>query len=255
MELGTFKPVLSALVLPPAGPLLLAAAGLLALRRWRRSGTAAVLAGLALLWLLSCHAFALELARLALPLPAPIDAARLQTTQAIIVLGGGVSPEAPEYGSAQPSAVTLNRLRYGIWLARSSGKPLAFAGGVGWAAQGTGAPTEGEVARRVAREEFGQTLRWVDDQSRDTRENARRIAALLQRDGVTAAALVTDALHMTRAVREFRAAGLEVVPAPTQLPTWRERGLLEWLPSAEGLVLSRYVLRERLALAFTPDLP
>lgn len=255
MELGTLKPVLSALVLPPAGPLLLAAAGLLLMRRFRRTGVAAVLAGLAALWLLSCHAFAVELARIVLPLPAPIDAARLQATQAIIVLGGGVSPEAPEYGSPQPSSATLSRLRYGIWLARGSGKPLAFAGGVGWAAQGTRAPAEGDVARRVAREEFGQTLRWVDDQSRDTRENARRIAPLLQRDGITKAAVVTDAVHMARALREFRAAGLEVVPAPTQLPSWRERGLLEWLPSAEGLVLSRHVLRERLALAFTPDLP
>lgn len=255
MDLGTLKPVLSALVLPPAGPLLLAAAGLLALRRWRRSGAAAVLAGLAILWLLSCHAVAVELARIALPLPAPVDTARLQATQAIIVLGGGVSPQAPEYGSAQPSAATLNRLRYGIWLARSSGKPLAFSGGVGWAAQGTGVPTEGEVARRVAREEFGHALRWVEDQSRDTRENAQLTAVLMRRDGVTKAALVTDAFHMTRAVREFRAAGLEVVPAPTQLPTRHERGLLEWLPSAQGLVLSRHVLRERLALAFTPDLP
>lgn len=255
MELGTLKPVLSALVLPPAGPLLLALAGLLAMRRWRRGGAAAVLAGLAALWLLSCHAFALELARIALPLPAPLDASRLQAAQAIVVLGGGISPEAPEYGSPQPSAVTLSRLRYGVWLARRSGKPLAFAGGLGWAAQGTAAPSEGEVAARVAREEFGQVLRWVDDQSRDTRENARRIVPLLQRDGVTKAALVTDALHMTRALREFRAAGMEVIPAPTQVPGWRERGLLEWLPSAEGLVLSRYVLRERLALAFTPDLP
>lgn len=255
MELGTLKPVLSAMVLPPAGPLFLALAGLLVMRRWRRTGTAAVLAGLAMLWLFSCHAFGLWLARAVLPLPAPLDPARLQAAHAIVVLGGGISPDAPEYGKAQPSATTLNRLRYGIWLARRSGKPLGFAGGVGWAAQGTAAPSEGEVATRVAQEEFGQALRWVDDQSRDTRENARRIVPLLQRDGVTKAVLVTDALHMTRALREFRAAGLEVIPAPTQIPGWRERGLLEWLPSAEGLVLSRYVLRERLALAFTPDLP
>lgn len=248
MELGTWKPVLSALVLPPAGPLLLAAAGVLAARRWRRLGGTLVVLGLALLWLLSCHAVGALLARGLLPQFQPIAAQQLQGVGAIVVLGGGVQPYAPEYGAAQPSAATLARLRYGARLARASGKPLAFSGGVGWAAAGTGVDSEGEVARRVLLQEWGITPRWVDDQSRDTRENAQRIAALLAPQGARSIALVTDAVHMPRALHEFAALGLQAVPAPTQFPAERERGLLEWLPSGEGLALSRHVLRERLAL-------
>jgi uncharacterized SAM-binding protein YcdF (DUF218 family) len=253
MELAEFKPVLAALVLPPGGPLLLALVGFIMAARWRRLGMTLVAAALGALWLLSCHAVALELAGRLLPPVAPVAPAQLQQAQAIVVLGGGVLPDAPEYGEAQPAAPTLARLRYGVWLARRSGKPLAFAGGVGWSATGTGAASEGEVARRVAHEDYGMALRWVDDRSRDTAENAANMAALLQRDGVQRIVLVTDALHMPRASRVFSRTGLEVAPAPTQLPGWRERPLLEWLPSARGLLLCREVLRERLAMVLTED--
>ena len=37
-------------------------------------------------------------------------------------------------------------------------------------------------------------------------------------------------------------------PAPTGFPVAQTRPLIEWLPSAEGLSLSRRVLREAIAL-------
>jgi len=124
---------------------------------------------------------------------------------------------------------------------------VAFAGGVGWASAGTDIAPEGEVARRTA-EEWGMTLRWVDARSRDTAENAREMQRLLGPEGVRRIALVTDAWHMPRSVLAFQAAGFEVVPAPTGFPSTRTRPLLEWLPSAEGLSLSRQVLREWVGL-------
>jgi uncharacterized SAM-binding protein YcdF (DUF218 family) len=62
-------------------------------------------------------------------------------------------------------------------------------------------------------------------------------------------ALVTDAWHMPRAIAAFERAGLTVTPAPTGFILPVERDLLEWLPSANGLLASREVLREWLALA------
>jgi len=47
------KKLLATLVLPPAGPLLLAVLGLLLLRRWPRFGKALAWSGLVLLWLLA----------------------------------------------------------------------------------------------------------------------------------------------------------------------------------------------------------
>ena len=47
---------------------------------------------------------------------------------------------------------------------------------------------------------------------------------------------------------EFRAAGLEVLPAPTRMPVAVNAPLLEALPSPTGLERSYHVLREWLAL-------
>lgn len=251
MDLGAFKPLLTSLALPPMAPLLLTLLGLLLAFNRKRGGLALATLSLALLWLLSCHGMAVWLARHALPQFAPTSAAQLETrqVQAIVVLGGGLLPEAPEYGQAQPRPHTAARLRYGMRLARQSGLPVAFTGGVGWAVDGAQADSEAEVAARVARQDYGVTLRWLETQSRDTSGNARLLAPLLQRDGVQRIALVTDAWHMPRAVAAFERTGLAVVPAPTGFILPVERELLQWLPSARGLLASREVLREWLALA------
>ena len=244
---GEWKPVLSTLVLPPAAPLLLVGLGLLLATRRRTFGLLLAFVGVGLAWTLSTNAMALVLARELLPGVQALPPQQLPSVQAIVILGGGVQPTAPEYGAAAPGPHTLARVRYGAWLARRSGQPLAFAGGVGWAAAGMHTESEGAVARRVLQEDYGLVPRWVDDRSRDTAENAARMAELLRGDGIRRIALVTDATHMERAVAAFRKTGLEVLPAPTNFPVSTERPLLEWLPSVHGADVCRQLLREWLA--------
>ena len=239
------KPILTTLLLPPAGPLLLVVLGFWPRRLWRWTG-------IVLLWLLSCNAVAVLLAQTLLPVtPAltPHSAQHLHEAgvQAIVVLGGGMDHDSPEFGQPQLAAPSLVRLRYGAWLARQSGLPLAFSGGVGWAAESSSTAPEALGAQR-ALQDWGLKLRWSEDQSRDTAENARRCFELLQRDGVRSIVLVTHATHMPRAKAEFEAVGFTVLPAPTAFPQRDQRTLLEWLPSGEGLLQSRTVLRELLGL-------
>lgn len=248
MSPGELKPLLTALVLPPAGPLLLVLLGLLLMgRRWL-GGAIVSLLGLGMLWFLSCNAVGVGLAQTLIPQVKPLDvrSAALADVQAIVILGGGVQGRAPEYGQPQPSAPTLERIRYGAWLARQTKKPLAFAGGVGWAAAGNTAP-EAEVARNVLKDDYGLELRWSDSRSRDTAENATRMAEAMRGDKIKRIALVTHASHMPRARAAYEKAGFTVTPAPTGFAAPRERELLEWMPSAHGLDLSRQVLREWLA--------
>lgn len=241
---GEWKPILSALVLPPAGPLLLAWLGVLVALRRRGLGLALATFGIALAFALSTNAVALLLARHLMPGVAAVKPQDLATVQALVVLGGGVLPAAPEYGAAQPSAHSLQRIRYGAWLARRSGKPIAFSGGLGWGASGMQAEAESAVARRVLQEEYGLALRWSEERSRDTAENAARMAEVLRPQRIVRIALVTDATHMPRAAAAFRAAGFEVVPAPTDFPVVHSRPVLEWLPSAHGAATNRTLLRE-----------
>jgi uncharacterized SAM-binding protein YcdF (DUF218 family) len=245
MSPGELKPLLTALALPPAGPLLLALLGLLVMARRWLAGAILSLLGIGALWFLSCNAVGVGLAHSLLPQVKPVNvrSAEMANVQAIVILGGGVLGQAPEYGLAQPSAPTLERVRYGAWLARQTKKPLAFAGGVGWAARPNTTP-EADVARTALKDDYGLELRWSDSRSRDTAENATRMAQAMRGDKIQRIALVTHAWHMPRAVAAFQKAGFQVTPAPTGFAVPRERELLEWLPSVHGLELSRSVLRE-----------
>ena len=250
MEFGSLKPVITALVMPLALLPLLALMGLLLAKKYNYLGRFVSVTALLGLWLLSCEATAVWLSQAALPQYPPANAAQLKArgVQAIVVLGGGLHPEAPEYGKAQPGPATAARLRYGIWLSKQSGLPIAFSGGNGWSAGSKAQSTEAEAAERVAVQDYGITLRWLEAESRDTAENARLVAPMLKRDGIERIALVTDALHMPRAMQAFEGLGLIITAAPTGFVLPAKSSLLQWLPTANGISKSTRVLHELLGL-------
>ena len=251
MELASLKPLVTVLLMPLVSLPLTGLLGLALVARRKRAGWLLCIFAFAALWLLSCQAVVVWLAQTVLPQYPPATALQLKTgqVQAIVVLGGGTLPQAPEYGIAQPSTSTTARLRYGIWLAKQSGLPLAFTGGSGWAAGSIAKTTEAEIAGRVAQEEFGYTLRWLEDKSRDTAENAALTALMLKRDGIERIAVVTDALHLPRAMVEFERTGLGLTPVPTAYVLPTKSTLLQWLPSAEALQDSTRLAHEVLGLA------
>ncbi|UUX94594.1 YdcF family protein [Aquabacterium sp. J223] len=259
LGLQHWKPLLTSLLLPPVPLLLLllAAGGLL----WRRrtAGWALLWIGVIGLWLSTSTAVAEALREVLLsPPPAlsgpQVDAVRREARErptAIVVLGGGREDFAPEYAGSSLTDNSLERLRYGLWLARRTGLPVAFSGGVGWGDGGADRP-EAEVAAAIAAEEFGRPLRWVESASRDTRENAQAMLRQLPGDGIRRVLLVSHGWHLPRAVRAFEQAAahagvaLAVVPAPIALAPRIRHPVLRWLPSGEGLELSRAVWREAL---------
>ncbi len=261
--LGSLKPVVEALVLPPTSALALALAGAWVTRKRARTGSAVVVLACVLLWLSTCNGAAGWVERQFLAEPAPLVAAeRAQlkaraasgASLAIVVLGGGMERDAQEYDDgANLSAVSLARLRYAAWLGRQTGIALAASGGHGWAGgQGDGV-TEAAQMARVAQAEFGVPVRWIEAASRDTHENATNTVALLAPAGVREIVLVTHGVHMPRALREFRAAarGLAtpLVVSPAAIgESWPEQSaLLRWMPSGLGAARMRGVLHELLA--------
>lgn len=258
MQLGAIKPLLTAMAMPPLSLLLLALLGLLLMAfRRRRTGMTLLCAALALLWLVSCHGFSVWLERSTLPQYPATSAAQLkaQNVQAIVVLGGGMLPVVPEYGQAQPVGHTLARMRYGIWLSRQTGLPLAFTGGNGWSSAGDRAESEASVTARFALQDYGVKLRWLEGQSRDTAENARLLAPMLKRDGIQRIALVTDAWHVPRALQAFERSGFTVTAAPIGQTLPAQNDLMEWLPSAAGMSSSQQILREVLGIMVARWLP
>jgi uncharacterized SAM-binding protein YcdF (DUF218 family) len=235
----TLKFALRGLVLPPAGPLLLAGLGtwLLARRRTgeaaRKTALALVVVSLAALWLLSTPVVAEALTRLAERYPA-LDPGAPVRGQAIVILSGGAARVAPEYGGPAVGLETLERVSYGAYLARRTALPVLVSG--------TG--PEAQAMRATLARDFGITARWVNGESRDTFDDAQLSARLLEADGVARIVLVTSATHEWRAAHEFESAGLAVEPAPVDVWAPQPRDLRAYLPDAAGLLRSRQALHE-----------
>lgn len=244
MDLFLLKKLLAALVLPPTGPLLLAIAGALLARRLPRLGRAMLWAGLLSLLALSLHPVSDRLLRLAGD-DAPVRMEDARTAQAVVILGCCVRRDALEYGGDTLGRPALERVRYGAKLARDTGLPVLVAGGTVYG----DTATEASLMRGILEKELGVPVRWAEDRSRNTRENAQLSAALLKRDGVKRVVLVTHGFHMRRARAEFVAAGLEVVPAPTRIPNFSVAGPLDFVPSVGALQGSYYALHELVANA------
>jgi uncharacterized SAM-binding protein YcdF (DUF218 family) len=232
--------LLRAWLLVPGGPLLAALVGLALARRRPVAGT--VLAGGAIGFLI-----ALSLPLVADPLTASLDRypplapAAAAGAGAIVVLSGATLP-SPD-GVDRPSSGTLERLAEGARLARATGIPLLLTGGPVTAREPAAVAME-----RSLETSFGLRARWLESASRTTRENARESARVLRAEGIRRVVVVTSEIHLPRAVGEFEAEGLEVLPAPAGSVASRPGGLGDWLPGPGALQRSADALYERAGL-------
>jgi uncharacterized SAM-binding protein YcdF (DUF218 family) len=141
--------------------------------------------------------------------PAPADVA--------IVLGAAV-------WGAEPSPVFAARIDHGIALYRGGRvRRLVFTGGVGTGNR----DAEAEVGRRraIAGGVPGDRIA-METRSTITYENLRNAKALLGLGAAPRVLIVSDPLHMRRAVTMARDLGLDAHPAPTpasRYRSWRSR--------------------------------
>ena len=98
--------------------------------------------------------------------------------------------------------------------------------------------------RQVLEQEFHTPVKWTEDDSDNTFENARYSYRMLQKNNIKRIYLVTHAWHMPRAVRAFEAAGFAVTPAPTAYTTRYNIDLLAFIPNAGALKDSQIFFHE-----------
>lgn len=235
----------SAFLLPPLSLLL---PGIIGLWLWHRRPRLArwlVTGSFALLWVLSTPYVAGCLLQLLEGAPVPLNP-KTQSADAIVVLGGGSYLDAPEYGADTVGDDTLVRLRYGAKLQRESGKPVLVSGGK---PQGN-TLSEAQQMKIVLENEFNIPVKWTEDDSANTYENARFSYRKLSPLGIKRIYLVTHAWHMPRSVRAFQSAGFEVIPAPTAFTLSSQAGLLDFLPSASALQGSEHFMHEIIGLVW-----
>jgi uncharacterized SAM-binding protein YcdF (DUF218 family) len=255
------KVLVRSLLAPPALPWLIVLLGLLVSvlprrPRAQRLGLATVALGVVLAYF---SAIGLVAAGLASVLERGLtrwepDAQAALPAEAVVILGGGTF-RADELTRARERqsrerlrSGTLQRVLEGARVARASGLPVLVSGGVPSGHERAEAHLMSEVLQQV----FFQPVRWQEDRSRDTAENASFSARMLREHGVRRIILVTHAYHMPRARLAFEAAGLEVSPAPHDFlgrapGQWRWRDLVPDASEAERI---RRCLHEALGLVW-----
>lgn len=223
-----FTNLLAAPLLPPFSLLILGGVGLLSLKSFPRLGRGLIALSMLLLMLLSLPIVSSRYLETLMPTPVPLTG---KEADAIVILGGGRVRDSVEYGGDTLKSYTLERVRYGAHLARKLRKPVLVTGG----APEEGGVPEGRLMGAMLREEYGIPVRWVEDQSLNTWDNARYSGRLLAQAGIRRIYLVTHAWHLARAMPEFQRAGLTVVPAGTGYRLRGEPILFDFIPSAMAL--------------------
>lgn len=257
LGLESWKGLVSALLLPPAPFLLLVLIGARLMFRRRMLAWLLIMAATAGLWVSATPALGKLMRQTVHPVPPPFsedDIAALRkggdlaSRTAIVVLGGGRRELSPEYGVSNLTPISIERLRYGLWLSRETRLPVGFSGGLGHG--GRPGATEAEIASRIADKEFNRPLRWTEDRSRDTTENGLLTAPILQAEGVQQIVLVTHDYHMRRAVRAFERGAehagisLTILQAPVGLSPMYEWEWTDFLPGRSGFYDNHLMLHE-----------
>jgi uncharacterized SAM-binding protein YcdF (DUF218 family) len=189
---------------------LISAAGLTRAARWIGAGVLAVLVSL-------FTPIPNGLARWLEP------AAQIEPADAIVVLGGDVSPD----GTLAPSS--LVRLVQGVLLYRRHLAPLIVL---------SGTPPEVITRARLASDLGVPPTAALEIRADTTRAEATAVARLLAPREARRILLVTDAQHLVRARLLFERAGFDVLPAPAGLEASSAHS-----PEAR-LLLLREVLQE-----------
>jgi uncharacterized SAM-binding protein YcdF (DUF218 family) len=192
--------------------------GLLRSPRTARCGAVVLAVLIAGYWVTSMPLGALMLGRLVSIGYSPVDEpSLLADVQAIVVLDGGTRRyyrDGRELAIVSPSSAVraLEAIRLYRALQPSlvvvSGAPVTHVGGL---------PEGGAVRELFLSAGIPVAKTVLDSSSRNTRESAVNVSALIRARGITRIALVTSSVHMRRAIRAFSAAGIQAFPAPAPL--------------------------------------
>jgi uncharacterized SAM-binding protein YcdF (DUF218 family) len=158
---------------------------------------------------------------------------------AIVVLGA-------DRRGAGVGPLTLERLAEAARRQRQLGLPVLVSGGP----PGPAGATLAALMSAALQLDFGVPVRWREERSRNTFENALFSAAILREAGIRSALVVAHPWDMARALWSFRAVGYTV--APLAVPDGRDLSLsaAAFLPQVPALRDSYYALHELIGLVW-----
>jgi uncharacterized SAM-binding protein YcdF (DUF218 family) len=176
---------------------------------------------------------------------------RSKNAEAIVVLGGGMDPPDATRLHAEMDENTLFRCLHAAAVYRG-GKPcpVVVCGGAIYGGKTT--PPLAHLMRDFLRDQGVQDDDIiVEARSRTTHENAVECSKLLDQRRIRKVILVTDAVHMFRALRSFRNQGIQAVPSACHhSATEFEWTVMDFLPSANAVRNHQRAFHEWLGCAW-----
>ena len=101
------------------------------------------------------------------------------------------------------------------------------------------------MAKNVMQKEFSVPVRWLENQSYNTYQNAKFSTEILKNHNIKHVFLVTNAWHMRRAIWAFKQFNIQAIAAPiVQQPL----NQYQILPSLSALHYSRIAIHEYLGI-------
>jgi uncharacterized SAM-binding protein YcdF (DUF218 family) len=234
-------------LIPPNLFILLAMIGVALAWRRRRTGLVLATAAVACLYLAATPLAGFYLIRAAEALAGDIAGPPSSAPPgAIVVLAGDFRRSNIPGGKDTVGPITLARLAEAASEQRRSGLPILVSGG--WVDRSD--DSLAGMMTKALQDDFRVPVKWREDRSQTTYQNALYSAAMLRRAGVPAAFVVTNPWHMARTLWSFHAVGYPVVASPT--PDGRSLPLSPpaFLPQVPSLLDSYYALHELIGLTW-----
>ncbi len=213
-----------------------------------RVGWYSLVAGTAILLLLSLGPVSNGLIYLLEQQYPPPSQETISGVDVVVILGGGVLPSGGLRAVAEPSGPTYSRTVNGVeYFQRSGAKYLIVSGG----ASPSGGETNAEVMNRLAIQ-LGVLADKiiVEPRASTTWEHPEEVAKLIQEPTDTVViGIVTSALHMKRSIMAFERYFSRVVPLPSGYLYDPIRWKIEsFIPSAGALLASSAMFHELIGL-------
>lgn len=186
-----------------------------------------------------------------------IPQTELPTADAIVVLGGGIRPQAyprPDVDFADAG----DRVWYGASLYRAGKAPKIIVSGGRIAWKGGGNPESEDLTKLLITMGVPEVDIIPESNSLNTRENAVNVQKILKAENFKSILLVTSAIHMPRSMAIFRRLGIQAIAAPTdyrisqleldQPNRQTEAAILSFIPNEECFFLTTQAIREYIGL-------